>query len=58
MDNIVTNTQLPEWFERRDGQTVVQTWHGTPLKRIGLDLAGTAQANAASAGRTRSPPTI
>ncbi|WP_392676185.1 CDP-glycerol glycerophosphotransferase family protein [Streptomyces sp. LN785] len=43
--HIVTNTQLPEWFERREGQTVVQTWHGTPLKRIGLDLAGTAQAN-------------
>ncbi|MFB6990241.1 CDP-glycerol glycerophosphotransferase family protein [Streptomyces sp. NPDC056304] len=45
--HIVTNTQLPEWFERREGQCVVQTWHGTPLKRIGLDLAGTARANAA-----------
>ncbi|MER7729036.1 bifunctional glycosyltransferase family 2 protein/CDP-glycerol:glycerophosphate glycerophosphotransferase [Streptomyces sp. NPDC096323] len=45
--HIVTNTQLPEWFERREGQSVVQTWHGTPLKRIGLDLAGTAQANRA-----------
>ncbi|MFF4176961.1 CDP-glycerol glycerophosphotransferase family protein [Streptomyces sp. NPDC001750] len=45
--HIVTNTQLPEWFERRDDQFVVQTWHGTPLKRIGLDLAGTAQADAA-----------
>ncbi|WNI24481.1 CDP-glycerol glycerophosphotransferase family protein [Streptomyces sp. ITFR-16] len=45
--HIVTNTQLPEWFERREGQTVVQTWHGTPLKRIGLELAGTVQANAA-----------
>lgn len=44
---IVTNTQLPEWFERREGQTVVQTWHGTPLKRIGLDLAGTSEANRA-----------
>ena len=44
--HIVTNTQLPEWFERRDGQFVVQTWHGTPLKRIGMDLAGTAEANA------------
>ncbi|MFI5771776.1 CDP-glycerol glycerophosphotransferase family protein [Streptomyces sp. NPDC051658] len=43
---VVTNTQLPEWFERREGQCVVQTWHGTPLKRIGLDLAGTARANA------------
>ncbi|MFE6979234.1 CDP-glycerol glycerophosphotransferase family protein [Streptomyces sp. NPDC057682] len=44
---VVTNTQLPEWFERREGQTVVQTWHGTPLKRIGLDLADTARANRA-----------
>ncbi|MFJ4502320.1 CDP-glycerol glycerophosphotransferase family protein [Streptomyces sp. NPDC088864] len=44
---IVTNTQLPEWFVRREDQTVVQTWHGTPLKRIGLELAGTVQANAA-----------
>lgn len=42
---IVTNTQLPDWFERGDGQFVVQTWHGTPLKRIGRDLLGTAQAN-------------
>ncbi|MFJ6749649.1 CDP-glycerol glycerophosphotransferase family protein [Streptomyces sp. NPDC091266] len=38
---VVTNTHLPSWFTRRSGQTVVQTWHGTPLKRIGADLAGT-----------------
>ncbi|MCB5911732.1 bifunctional glycosyltransferase/CDP-glycerol:glycerophosphate glycerophosphotransferase [Streptomyces pinistramenti] len=38
---VVTNTHLPGWFTRRQGQTVVQTWHGTPLKRIGADLAGT-----------------
>ncbi|WP_406462749.1 CDP-glycerol glycerophosphotransferase family protein [Streptomyces sp. NBC_00111] len=44
---IVTNTQLPEWFERADGQFVGQTWHGTPLKRIGRDLAGTAFADTA-----------
>lgn len=37
---IVTNTQLPDWFARREGQYVVQTWHGTPLKRIGRDLQG------------------
>ncbi|MFI5932822.1 CDP-glycerol glycerophosphotransferase family protein [Actinoplanes sp. NPDC051494] len=36
---IVTNQHLPEWFRRRDGQVVVQTWHGTPLKRIGFDIA-------------------
>ncbi|MFD8821573.1 CDP-glycerol glycerophosphotransferase family protein [Streptomyces sp. NPDC059605] len=44
---VVTNTQLPEWFERREGQYVVQTWHGTPLERIGPDLAGTEQADPA-----------
>lgn len=36
---IVTNQHLPEWFCRREGQVVVQTWHGTPLKRIGFDIA-------------------
>ncbi|WP_335939080.1 bifunctional glycosyltransferase/CDP-glycerol:glycerophosphate glycerophosphotransferase [Streptomyces sp. PTD5-9] len=45
--HIVTNTQLPEWFERREDQFVVQTWHGTPLKRIGLDHAGAGRADAA-----------
>ncbi|MEU5581828.1 bifunctional glycosyltransferase family 2 protein/CDP-glycerol:glycerophosphate glycerophosphotransferase [Streptomyces huasconensis] len=35
---IVSNTHLPEWVERRDGQVIVQTWHGTPLKRIGHDI--------------------
>ncbi|MFI8201043.1 CDP-glycerol glycerophosphotransferase family protein [Streptomyces sp. NPDC085942] len=44
---IVTNTHLPQWFERAEGQCVVQTWHGTPLKRIGRDLAGTPHADAA-----------
>ncbi len=44
---IVTNTHLPEWFERAEGQFVVQTWHGTPLKRIGRDLEGTPHADAA-----------
>ncbi|MCX4823490.1 CDP-glycerol glycerophosphotransferase family protein [Streptomyces sp. NBC_01142] len=42
---VVTNTQLPQWFERGRDQFVVQTWHGTPLKRIGRDLLGTSQAN-------------
>ncbi|MFJ8821792.1 CDP-glycerol glycerophosphotransferase family protein [Streptomyces sp. NPDC102467] len=42
---IVTNTHLPDWFERADGQYVVQTWHGTPLKRIGRDLTGSASAD-------------
>ncbi|MEU8236986.1 bifunctional glycosyltransferase family 2 protein/CDP-glycerol:glycerophosphate glycerophosphotransferase [Actinoplanes missouriensis] len=35
---IVTNQHLPGWFERRPDQVVIQTWHGTPLKRIGFDI--------------------
>lgn len=42
---IVTDDQLPEWFERRPGQTVAQTWHGTPLGRFGTDLDGSLYAD-------------
>ncbi len=35
---IVANNHLPDWFQKRDGQVVVQTWHGTPLKKIGHDI--------------------
>ncbi|MFI0933494.1 CDP-glycerol glycerophosphotransferase family protein [Streptomyces sp. NPDC021019] len=42
---IVTDEQLPEWFERRPGQSVVQTWHGTPLGRFGGCLADTLYAD-------------
>ncbi|MEV7907947.1 CDP-glycerol glycerophosphotransferase family protein, partial [Streptomyces anulatus] len=36
--HVVTNGFLPQWFRARDDQTVVQTWHGSPLKRLGNDL--------------------
>ncbi|MFJ6565816.1 CDP-glycerol glycerophosphotransferase family protein [Streptomyces sp. NPDC091292] len=42
---IVTARHLPDWFERRTGQTVVQTWHGAPLKRVGADLTDTLYAD-------------
>ncbi|MFJ9981924.1 bifunctional glycosyltransferase/CDP-glycerol:glycerophosphate glycerophosphotransferase [Streptomyces cyaneofuscatus] len=42
---IVTDEQLPAWFERRPGQSVVQTWHGTPLGRFGAGLAETLYAD-------------
>ncbi|RFU41955.1 CDP-glycerol:glycerophosphate glycerophosphotransferase [Actinomadura logoneensis] len=29
--------QLP-WFVKREGQTYLQTWHGTPLKKLAHDL--------------------
>ena len=35
---VVTNDLLPRWYRKRDGQFYLQTWHGTPLKRIGLDI--------------------
>jgi CDP-glycerol glycerophosphotransferase len=36
---VVTNDILPEWFKRRPDQVCVQTWHGTPLKPVGTDMA-------------------
>lgn len=41
---LTANNNLPEFFSKRDGQTYVQTWHGTPLKRLGRDI----ETNAAS----------
>ncbi|WP_184292990.1 CDP-glycerol glycerophosphotransferase family protein [Nocardiopsis algeriensis] len=35
---LVTNSRQPAWFHRRPGQVVVQTWHGSMLKRIGFDV--------------------
>ncbi|GIH77441.1 CDP-glycerol glycerophosphotransferase family protein [Planobispora longispora] len=35
---VVTNAFLPPWFRAREDQTVVQTWNGSPLKRMGNDL--------------------
>ena len=35
---VVSNDHFPEWFRRRADQTCLQTWHGTPLKRLGLDV--------------------
>ncbi|WP_369214171.1 bifunctional glycosyltransferase/CDP-glycerol:glycerophosphate glycerophosphotransferase [Streptomyces flavofungini] len=35
---LVGNTHFPRWLERREGQQIIQTWHGTPLKRIGFDF--------------------
>jgi CDP-glycerol glycerophosphotransferase len=37
--HIFCNDNAPDWFVKRAAQTYVQTWHGTPLKRIGFDLS-------------------
>ena len=35
---LVNNTNFPGYFRKRDGQLYIQTWHGTPLKRLGKDI--------------------
>ena len=35
---IVANDDMQPFFRKRDGQIYLQTWHGTPLKRIGFDI--------------------
>ena len=35
---IITNASLPIYFIRKEGQTYLQTWHGTPLKTLGKEM--------------------
>lgn len=37
---LVVNDWLRRRFSRRPGQVVLQTWHGTPVKRLALHRAG------------------
>lgn len=34
---IVNNNNFPSFYRKASGQNYIQTWHGTPLKKIGLD---------------------
>src|SRR4051794_11735094 len=34
---VVANVEMREHLQRRRGVTFLQTWHGTPLKRVGYD---------------------
>ena len=35
---LVNNNNFPWYFRKSPGQFYLQTWHGTPLKKIGLDV--------------------
>ena len=35
---LVSNSRQPAWYHRHPDQVVVQTWHGSMLKRIGFDV--------------------
>ena len=36
----ILNSNTRKFLKPREGQVYVQTWHGTPLKKIGLDVPG------------------
>ena len=36
---LISNDDMQAPFAKRSGQVYLQTWHGTPLKRIGFDIA-------------------
>jgi CDP-glycerol glycerophosphotransferase len=36
---------MPSFYRKRSGTTYLQTWHGTPLKRIAFDIPGRTFAN-------------
>lgn len=42
---LISNDDMPAGYTKRPGQVYVQTWHGTPLKRIGFDVENLRSAN-------------
>ncbi|PKQ15402.1 MAG: hypothetical protein CVT67_09720 [Actinobacteria bacterium HGW-Actinobacteria-7] len=36
--HIITNGSLPTYFQRREGQVVLNTWHGVPIKKMGFEI--------------------
>jgi CDP-glycerol glycerophosphotransferase len=41
---LVFNVRQPEWYQKRDGSVFLETWHGTPLKKLVYDLENTTAA--------------
>jgi CDP-glycerol glycerophosphotransferase len=35
---VISNDDMQSYFRKREGQIYLQTWHGTPLKKIGFDV--------------------
>ncbi|HHV12839.1 MAG TPA: CDP-glycerol glycerophosphotransferase family protein [Clostridiales bacterium] len=40
----VSDTRMPAYLKKRKGTIYIQTWHGTPLKKLGLDLEQVSMA--------------
>ncbi|CAI3800247.1 CDP-glycerol glycerophosphotransferase family protein [Pseudarthrobacter sp. MM222] len=43
---LINNSTFPSYFVRKDGQSYLNTWHGTPLKKMGTDVEGSALEHA------------
>ena len=43
--HLVTNNTMRGYFRKKPATTYLQTWHGTPLKRIAFDIPGRSRAN-------------
>ncbi|WP_455540004.1 CDP-glycerol glycerophosphotransferase family protein [Terrisporobacter sp.] len=41
----VNNMRQPKWFKKRDNQVFLETWHGTPLKKLVFDMKEVHSAN-------------
>ena len=50
---LINNNNFPYYFRKREGQFYVQTWHGTPLKRLVFDVHRSSFALAYWAHMTR-----
>ncbi|MCT2897545.1 CDP-glycerol glycerophosphotransferase family protein [Lentilactobacillus buchneri] len=37
-DYWVMNSRMPKWWRKNKRTTFIQTWHGTPLKKLGIDI--------------------
>ncbi|EJS09096.1 hypothetical protein IKM_00271 [Bacillus mycoides] len=37
---LINNTTFPPYFQKKEGQIYVNTWHGTPIKTLGKDMKG------------------
>jgi CDP-glycerol glycerophosphotransferase len=42
---VVTNHSMPGYYRKPRGTAYLQTWHGTPLKRIAFDIRGSELAD-------------
>lgn len=41
---IVSDSRMPKFIVKRQGVTYIQTWHGTPLKKLALDMDDVSMA--------------